>query len=134
MRNCLACSLPIRKKSYKYCSLSCQHDFQFNEYITNWKSGAESGLRGIKTKVLSGYIERYLKKKYRNGCAVCGWNKIHPVTGRVPLEIDHIDGNSENNREENLRMVCPNCHALTENFRNLNRGKGRAWRLAHAQE
>ena len=59
---------------------------------------------------------------------LCGWNERSCVTKKVPLEIDHIDGDSQNNLEINLRIICPNCHALTSNFKNLNRGKGRSWR------
>lgn len=59
---------------------------------------------------------------------MCGWNKTNPITGRVPLEVHHVDGNPENNKENNLRLVCSNCHALTPGFRNLNKGKGRLWR------
>lgn len=57
-----------------------------------------------------------------------GWNKRHSVTQNVPLDIDHIDGNHKNNTENNLRLLCPNCHALTTNFKNLNKGNGRSWR------
>jgi hypothetical protein len=67
-------------------------------------------------------------EKYNRACSLCGWSKINPATGNIPLEIDHIDGNAENNKEDNLRMLCPNCHALTPSFRNLNRGAGREWR------
>ena len=35
----------------------------------------------------------------------------------VPLELDHIDGDHGNNAKENLRLVCPNCHALTPTYR-----------------
>ncbi len=47
------------------------------------------------------------------------------------LEIDHIDGNSDNNSEENLRLVCPNCHSLTSTYCGTNRGNGRniTWAL-----
>jgi hypothetical protein len=35
----------------------------------------------------------------------------------IPLELDHINGDSTDNRIENLRILCPNCHALTETYR-----------------
>jgi hypothetical protein len=77
---------------------------------------------------ISNHIKRYVNEKYGNQCSECGWSKQHPLTGNVPLEIDHINGDAEDNREENLRLLCPNCHALTLNFRNLNKGNGRAAR------
>jgi len=67
-------------------------------------------------------------EKYDERCSLCGWNKRHPLTNNVPLEVDHMDGNADNNHEDNLRLVCPNCHSLTSTFRNLNKGKGRTWR------
>ncbi|MGV8961879.1 MAG: HNH endonuclease signature motif containing protein [Candidatus Saccharimonadaceae bacterium] len=38
--------------------------------------------------------------------------------------MDHIDGDSQNNTEINLRLICPNCHSLTESYRGANKGKG----------
>ena len=43
----------------------------------------------------------------------------------IPLEMDHIDGDSDNNVEENLRLVCPNCHALSPYSKGGNWGRGR---------
>ncbi|MFH8440790.1 HNH endonuclease signature motif containing protein [Streptomyces sp. NPDC018026] len=58
-------------------------------------------------------------------CALCGndgmWHG-HPI----PLEVDHVDGDWRNNRIENLRLLCPNCHSITDTYRG--RGKGRAHR------
>jgi hypothetical protein len=70
-------------------------------------------------------VKRYLREKYFNSCSICGWSQIHPVTGEAPLVADHIDGNWRNNAEENLRLLCPNCDALTPTFSALNKGKGR---------
>lgn len=39
----------------------------------------------------------------------------------IPLEVHHIDGNNMNNSLENLRLLCPNCHALTDNYRTKNK-------------
>jgi hypothetical protein len=39
----------------------------------------------------------------------------------IPLELDHIDGNHQNNALDNLRLLCPNCHSLTPTFRGKNK-------------
>ncbi|MGY0067592.1 HNH endonuclease signature motif containing protein [Streptomyces sp. QTS137] len=55
-------------------------------------------------------------------CALCSTGTVwrgRPLT----LEIDHVDGIWRNNRIENLRFLCPNCHSTTDNYRG--RAKGR---------
>lgn len=39
----------------------------------------------------------------------------------IPIELDHIDGNNLNNNLDNLRLLCPNCHALTDTYRGKNK-------------
>lgn len=52
-------------------------------------------------------------------CELCGWAEQAP-DGRIPVEFDHKDGDTKNNRLENLRVLCPNCHALQPTHRGLN--------------
>ncbi len=112
----------------KYCSNKCQAEKRYNLYIEAWKEGKKDGGMGISARNISRHVRRYLLEKYGR-CSKCGWNKRNLTTGHLALEVDHIDGNSENNLEKNLRLLCPNCHALTESFKNLNKGKGRRWRM-----
>lgn len=128
MKYCSECGIQLEKSQSKYCSNLCQSKNRYHKYIEDWKSGETDGSRGINTRNISNHIKHYLVDKYGERCCVCRWNKKHSVTGNVPLEIDHIDGNSENNNENNLRLICPNCHALSANYKNLNMGHGRIWR------
>lgn len=124
MRTCPSCKADLTRRSQKkFCSNKCQSDFQYNLFLKRWLNNAR-----VITKNISGHIKRYLLTEYGEKCSQCGWKKRNPVTGRVPVEVDHIDGNADNNVPSNLRLICPNCHALTPSFRNLNRGKGRKWR------
>lgn len=64
--------------------------------------------------------QRLLKEGVKeNKCEICGcvdWN------GKLlSMELHHIDGNSSNHKLDNLMMLCPNCHAQTNNYRSKNR-------------
>lgn len=123
MKTCLNCGKELIGAQQKYCSNKCQLDFQRKEYISRWKNGEESGLRGQKD--LSVHVRDYLLEKYNYHCQKCGWGEINPTTGRVPLEIHHVDGDFRNCEESNLEVLCPNCHSLTPNFGSLNKeGRG----------
>ena len=130
IRKCMNCQVIMKDRhKIKFCSNKCQHDHQYKLFIIEWKKGSVNGSVGITTKTISGHLHRYLDQKQGEKCWSCGWSRKHLITGHVPLEVDHIDGNADNNIESNLRLLCPNCHSLTPHFRNLNRGNGRKWRL-----
>jgi len=100
----------------KFCSRDCYYFSLKNEVIYKIKNNVACHERTLK---------KYLIDTHGEKCMECGWYKIHPVTGKVPIQLDHIDGNFENNCLDNLRLLCPNCHSLTPTFGALNKGNGR---------
>jgi len=111
---------------------------EYNLNITHLKGrGWNKGLRGIgkprrllkdillqdsdfqSYKLKNRLIKEGLKLPY---CEECGWAK-KTKNGRLPLELHHINGDARDHRLENLKILCPNCHSLKENYRGLNRKK-----------
>ena len=75
-------------------------------------------------------VQSYKLKKrlYEEGlkhprCELCDWAKVSS-DGRIPLELDHINGIHNDNRIENLRILCPNCHSLQPTHRGRNKKVG----------
>lgn len=119
---CLNCEREIKQKN-KYCSNVCQKEFEYKLYIDEWKNGIQSGLKG--EYQISNHIKTYLFNKYNNKCARCGWGEKNIYTNKIPLEVEHMDGNYKNNNEENLILLCPNCHSLTATYKEANLNNGR---------
>lgn len=63
-------------------------------------------------------LEEGVLRPVCQGCRRGRWN------GRpIPLELDHVNGDRRDNRLENLRVLCPNCHAQTRTYRGRNIGR-----------
>ena len=122
---CLNCGKLLKGSQKKYCSSSCKNEYEQKIFEEKWLNGDISGNKNSAWTQVSGYVRNYLFKKYNNKCARCGWGEVNPYTGKIPLEVDHIDGNAENTTPENVILLCPNCHSLTETYRGANRGHGR---------
>lgn len=60
------------------------------------------------------------EKMKKPKCEECGWDK-KTDDGYLPLELDHINGDHHDNRIENLRILCPNCHSLKPTHRGKNK-------------
>jgi len=69
------------------------------------------------SELLRKYLNYYNLKEYKcEECGIIEW-KDQVIT----LELDHINGKRDDNRLENLRWLCPNCHSLTPTFRGYNK-------------
>lgn len=119
---CVNCKNEIDKRN-KYCSNLCQKEFEYKKYIQEWKDNKVSGLKG--EYQISNHIKTYLFNKYNHKCAKCGWGEINQYTNKIPLEVEHVDGNYQNNLESNLILLCPNCHSLTSTYKGANLNNGR---------
>jgi 5-methylcytosine-specific restriction endonuclease McrA len=92
-----------------------------DEYLSNKKqiSSFKLKVRLLESSVLSHICSR---------CNLAEW-----LGNPIPLELDHIDGDHLNNNLNNLRLLCPNCHALTPNYRGKNIGKAYYYKYDSAQ-
>lgn len=108
----------------RFCSQECVIEYRYTTFIKKWFSGEEDGARG--SDGLSNYVKRWVFEKANNECEKCGFSKTHPRTGSSILEIHHIDEDPSNNRPENLILLCPNCHALSDS-RDTRKGNGRRY-------
>lgn len=129
----------------KFCSRKCSNSRVFSEESKQKKSAALKGkptgrkgqkltperkeqwLRKIKAKRDAVPFEtlgwdtkrlRVIKEQYKkcNRCGIDNW-----LGEKLTLEVDHTDGNSQNNNRGNLEGLCPNCHSLTKTWRGKNK-------------
>lgn len=127
--DCIYCSKKFKidrvsRTNKKFCSKEC--------YLLNNKeiryNTVESG------KASSRIVKKYLIDENGERCMKCGWCEVNTSSGKVPIELEHIDGNSENNKLDNLLLLCPNCHSLTSTYKALNKGNGRHKRMKRYEE
>ena len=124
MAKCMYCGKEfVKYKTHngKYCSIKCQQEYRYHEYIKLWKTGNAPKMKH--DFLISKYIKRFIFEKNNSKCEKCGWGEINKYTNRIPLQIHHIDGNPCNNQEENLQLLCPNCHSLTDNYMGAHKNK-----------
>ena len=114
---CMWCGVDI-KRDNACCSRECRKLYNIYSYINKWMLHLENGMRGKSS--VSTNVKYFLYNIYNNSCQKCNWGIIHPNTGIVPLDIHHIDGNCLNSYYENLELLCPNCHHLTDNYGSRN--------------
>ncbi len=110
--SCIHCG-NTNKWSYsgrnKFCNIECYTKYKWiNTSIPRIECGKC-------TNNSAPMLKKYLVEKHGNKCSECSVSDIWNNNPLV-LQLDHIDGNSDNNFPTNLRLLCPNCHSQTENF------------------
>src|SRR5690242_13522957 len=91
-----SCSGRVKKNASFYCSNKCQREHLHEQYIERWLAGEIDGSKTDGAGA-STHIRRYLMESSGRKCSVCGWSERNPRTGLVPLHVDHVDGNAQNN-------------------------------------
>jgi len=122
-KKCMNCGKPIGKRNSNYCSNECRQEFVYNKLVKEWKENKTDG--GEIDGSPRTFVRRYMLEKFNYSCERCGFNKKNEYTGNTILQLHHKDGDCKNNNEENLELLCPNCHALTENFGSRNKNSTR---------
>ncbi|GAB4516412.1 MAG: hypothetical protein OHK0046_21770 [Anaerolineae bacterium] len=144
---CLNCQKEIlfEKRRNKFCSKSCSASYSNSrrasisqksklcecgkpKKITNkyCDDCIDNRVYNPRTTVLSEAKSDRIRKRILievrgHRCEDCGFEswKNQPI----PLDLHHKDGNADNNSDENLMLICPNCHAFTDTYKGANAGK-----------
>ena len=103
----------------KFCSNSCQGEYQQKERFNKWLNGEYSPSSNV--------LRLYVKKLRGEKCENCGLSEW--MNSPITLEVDHIDGNYKNNNPDNTKLLCPNCHSITPTYKGKNKGNGRHKRM-----
>lgn len=113
--------LNLRQAGGNYCTMKSLIQ-TLNIDCSHWTGSAwnrDAQLKDWTKYKRTTYIKKHLIKKRGHCCETC---KLQEWTNKlIPLEIHHIDGDRTNNEENNLKLLCCNCHALTDNWRNKKR-------------
>jgi len=118
--NCVQCgseSNRTHQKSNKYCSSACSAKHKSEEHKKKFFSCL------LTSRIDRPTARKYLAEARGYKCEVCS---ISDWQGKpITLHVDHVNGDPSNDRPDNLRLICPNCHSQTEFLGGANKGRGR---------
>lgn len=143
MKQCPKCNTEHNKPG-TFCSRTCANSRVFSDSAKLKKSVALKGKPSTKTpydkekaaqKLRETRLQKYLATPFEqlgmenkrrrvfeeqnhccNKCGISEWQGF-----KIPLELEHKDGNNQNNVRENLEGLCPNCHSITDTWRGRNK-------------
>lgn len=121
---CKECGKQLDSIRKVFCGSHCANVHRYNEWVRGSEALGEF-LSGSDGEANRRCVKRYLVNTKGRACAICG---ITEWMGKpAPLIVDHIDGDSTNNRIDNFRLVCGNCDMQLPTYKSKNK-KGREWR------
>jgi len=146
---CLNCNevIPYEKRSNRFCNQSCAASYnnrgvvrvetvnpimcancgrvketRQNKYCDECiANGVYTGkITNLEDAQAVQVVKRIVIEQRGHRCEGCGLSEWRGQ--EIPIDLHHIDGNSDNNTDENLQLLCPNCHAQTETYKGANAG------------
>ena len=120
---CVRCGEGVARGA-TYCSLGCSIEYKKEKRVEDWLSE-----RFIPAHIQSidSSIRPWILNDQMGLCSICRGPQEHNGI-KLTFILDHIDGNSEDNRRNNLRMICPNCDSQLPTYKSKNKGNGRHYR------
>jgi len=115
--NCVVCGNLIERHSKKYCSTNCSIIDKKNIKMADVANGICISNRQLK---------KYLILTKGHQCSIC--KNTEWLNEPIPLIMDHIDGRSNNNTLNNLRLVCGNCDMKLPTYKSKNKNSDRKFR------
>jgi hypothetical protein len=124
---CSNCKTIINSRiGKKYCSHKCRTEYNWKERVIKIEDSNEVIWHNSKT------AKKFLTTKYGHKCQICGLSEW--LGQKLPLILDHINGNSDDWSLDNLRQICSNCDSLTPTYKFKNAGNGRHYRKLRYRE